>query len=119
MDTPPPGNPDAVVVGLDPNLTYLRLVVASTSIRAGAHFIATDRDPVYPSERGLRPGAGRWSSPLEAATGVVPDSIGKPARTCSSRRPMPWPRAARGHHDRRRDPDRPRRGTGSSARAAS
>ena len=48
-------------------------------IRAGAHFIATNRDPVYPSERGLRPGAGSLVIALEAATGVVPVSIGKPA----------------------------------------
>ena len=73
------GNPDAVVVGLDPNLTYARLVVASDSIRAGAHFIATNRDPVYPTERGLRPGAGSIVIALEVATGVVPVSIGKPA----------------------------------------
>ena len=73
------GNPDAVVVGLDPNLTYARLVVASDSIRAGAHFIATNRDPVYPTERGLRPGAGSIVMLLEVATGVVPVSIGKPA----------------------------------------
>ena len=73
------GNPDAVVVGLDPNLTYARLVVANDSIRAGAHFIATNRDPVYPTERGLRPGAGSLVIALEAATGVVAVSIGKPA----------------------------------------
>jgi len=73
------GHPDAVVVGLDPNVTYARLVVASDSIRAGAHFIATNRDPNYPSERGLRPGAGSLVIALEYATGVVPVSIGKPA----------------------------------------
>ena len=73
------GNPDAVVVGLDPTMTYARLVVASDSIRAGAHFIATNRDPVYPTERGLRPGAGSLVIALEAATGVVPVSIGKPS----------------------------------------
>jgi ribonucleotide monophosphatase NagD (HAD superfamily) len=55
------------------------LVVASDSIRAGAHFIATNRDPVYPTERGLRPGAGSIVVLLEVATGVVPVSIGKPA----------------------------------------
>ncbi len=53
--------------------------VASDSIRAGAHFIATNRDPVYPTERGLRPGAGSLVIALEAATGVVPVSIGKPS----------------------------------------
>ncbi|MEP6638253.1 MAG: HAD-IIA family hydrolase [Chloroflexota bacterium] len=73
------GSPDAVVVGLDPNLTYARLAVASDCIRAGAHFIATNRDPVYPTERGLRPGAGSVVVAVEAASGVVPVSIGKPA----------------------------------------
>ena len=73
------GRPDAVVVGLDPNLTYIRLVVASDCIRSGAHFIATNRDPVYPTERGLKPGAGSIVAAVEAATGVVPVSIGKPA----------------------------------------
>ncbi len=73
------GNPDAVVVGLDPNLTYARLAVAADCIRAGAHFIATNRDPVYPTERGLRPGAGALVAAVEAATGIVPISIGKPA----------------------------------------
>ena len=73
------GHPDAVVVGLDPNLTYVRLSVAADCIRAGAQFIATNRDPVYPTERGLRPGAGSIVAAVEAATGVVPVSIGKPA----------------------------------------
>lgn len=73
------GAPDAVVTGLDPNLTYLRLTAAADCIRAGARFIATNRDPIYPTERGLRPGAGAIAAALEATTGVVPLSIGKPA----------------------------------------
>jgi 4-nitrophenyl phosphatase len=73
------GEPDAVVVGLDPQLTYLRLVVAADCIRAGARFIATNRDPVFPTERGLRPGAGSIVAAVEATTGVTPISIGKPA----------------------------------------
>lgn len=73
------GAPDAVVTGLDPNLTYLRLAAAADCVRAGARFIATNRDPVYPTERGLRPGAGAVAAALEAASGVTPLSIGKPA----------------------------------------
>jgi 4-nitrophenyl phosphatase len=72
------GAPDAVVTGLDPALTYLRLAAAADCIRAGARFIATNRDPVYPTERGLRPGAGALAAALEASTGVTPLSIGKP-----------------------------------------
>lgn len=72
-------HPDAVVVGLDPQLTYLRLAAAADCIRAGARFIATNRDPVYPTERGLRPGAGSVVAAVEATTGVTPLVIGKPA----------------------------------------
>jgi HAD superfamily hydrolase (TIGR01450 family) len=73
------GHPDAVVAGLDPQLTYLRIAAAADCVRAGARFIATNRDPVYPTERGLRPGAGSIVAALEATTGVTPLSIGKPA----------------------------------------
>jgi HAD superfamily hydrolase (TIGR01450 family) len=73
------GRPDAVVVGLDPQLTYLRLAVAADAIRAGARFVATNRDPTYPTERGLRPGAGSIVAAIEATTGITPLSIGKPA----------------------------------------
>ncbi len=73
------GRPDAVVVGLDPGLTYRTLAFAADAIRAGARFVATNRDPVYPSERGLRPGAGAIVAALEASTGVTPVSMGKPA----------------------------------------
>jgi HAD superfamily hydrolase (TIGR01450 family) len=72
------GRPDTVVVGLDPQLTYLRLAAAADAIRAGARFVATNRDPVYPTERGLRPGAGSIVAAVEAAAGVTPVSIGKP-----------------------------------------
>jgi glycerol-1-phosphatase len=72
------GSPDAVVTGLDPGLTYLRIAAAADCIRAGALFIATNRDPVYPTERGLRPGAGTVAAALEATTGITPLSIGKP-----------------------------------------
>jgi len=72
------GRPDAVVVGLDPRLTYQRLAVAADCIRGGARFIATNRDPVYPTERAIRPGAGAVVAAVEAATGVTPISIGKP-----------------------------------------
>lgn len=72
------GHPDAVIAGLDPQLTYLRIAVAVDCIRAGARFIATNRDPTYPTERGLRPGAGSVIAAIEAASGVSPLVIGKP-----------------------------------------
>jgi glycerol-1-phosphatase len=72
------GDPDAVACGLDPQLTYLRLAAAADCIRAGAAFVATNRDPVYPTERGIRPGAGSIVAALEATTGVTALTIGKP-----------------------------------------
>jgi phosphoglycolate/pyridoxal phosphate phosphatase family enzyme len=72
------GSPDAVVVGLDPQLTYLRIAAAADCIRAGARFVATNRDPTYPTERGLRPGAGSIVAAVEATTRVTPLSVGKP-----------------------------------------
>jgi glycerol-1-phosphatase len=72
------GRPDAVVAGVDPQLTYLRLAAAADCIRAGARFVATNRDPTYPIERGLRPGAGSIVSAIEVACGVTPVVIGKP-----------------------------------------
>jgi 4-nitrophenyl phosphatase len=72
------GQVDAVVVGLDQEFTYARLACASESVRVGARFIATNRDPNYPHERGLMPGAGSIVSAIETASGVTPVSIGKP-----------------------------------------
>lgn len=72
------GSPQAVVAGVDPQLTYLRIAAAADCIRAGARFIATNRDPVYPTERGLRPGAGSVVAAIEVASGVRPLVIGKP-----------------------------------------
>ncbi len=72
------GRPDAVVVGLDPWFSYERLAVAADAVRAGARFVATNRDPIYPNERGLRPGAGTMVAAIEVAAGVVPIAIGKP-----------------------------------------
>jgi 4-nitrophenyl phosphatase len=72
------GSPQAVVAGVDPQLTYLRVAAAADCVRAGARFIATNRDPVYPTERWLRPGAGSVVAAIEVASGVTPVTIGKP-----------------------------------------
>jgi len=72
------GAPQAVVAGVDPQLTYLRLAAAADCVRAGARFIATNRDPTYPTERWIRPGAGAVVAAIEVASGVAPVTIGKP-----------------------------------------
>lgn len=73
------GHPDAVVVGLDPQLTYLKIAAAADCVRAGATFIATNRDPIFPTERGFRPGAGAVVAAIEVASRTTARaSIGKP-----------------------------------------
>jgi phosphoglycolate/pyridoxal phosphate phosphatase family enzyme len=72
------GSVDAVVVGLDPEFSYARMAVASEAVRAGAQFVATNRDPIYPLEHGFMPGAGSIVAAIVAASGVEPVSIGKP-----------------------------------------
>ena len=69
---------DAVVVGLDPGVTYRTLGIAAAAIRAGARFIATNADLRYPTPGGLMPGAGAIVASLQATTGQRPLVIGKP-----------------------------------------
>jgi len=73
------GRPDTVVVGLDPQFTYQKLSVAVDCVKHGARFVATNRDPVFPTERGTRPGAGAIVAAVEAGAQVTPVSIGKPS----------------------------------------
>ncbi|MEX0625692.1 MAG: HAD-IIA family hydrolase [Chloroflexota bacterium] len=69
---------DAVIAGLDPAFDYGRLAVATTAIRAGARFIATNADLRYPTPTGFLPGAGSIIAALRAAAGAEPLIIGKP-----------------------------------------
>jgi len=71
-------NPDYVVVGLDWEVDYEKLTIATLAIQKGAHFIGTNPDLNIPTERGLQPGAGAINALLEAATRVEPTFIGKP-----------------------------------------
>lgn len=75
-----PENADAVIAGLDRNLTYEKLKRATLEIRRGAKFIATNTDRTLPTEEGLTPGAGSIVAALAAATDVEPLVIGKPGR---------------------------------------
>jgi 4-nitrophenyl phosphatase len=70
-----------VVVGLDRQVTWDRLRVATLAIRAGATFIGTNPDTTLPTEEGLVPGTGAILAALEAATEVSPVVIGKPQPT--------------------------------------
>ena len=69
---------DAVIAGLDPSFDFRRLAAATTAIRAGARFIATNADVRYPTSTGFLPGAGSIVAALRAASGAEPLVIGKP-----------------------------------------
>lgn len=72
------GPVDAVVVGLTQDLTYDLLLRASTAVRDGARFIATNTDPTYPTPGGLTPGGGSIVAAVATASGVEPEVAGKP-----------------------------------------
>ncbi len=79
VEATPGARADFVVVGIDRAFTYAKLKAAQQAILAGAHFIATNRDPVYPLEGGeLEPGSGALVSAIETASRAVPEVIGKP-----------------------------------------
>jgi HAD superfamily hydrolase (TIGR01450 family) len=71
--------PDALVVGMDFDLSHDRLSMAMRAVLAGARFVATNRDRIYPSADGWLAGAGSIVGALEAAAGRPPDLVvGKP-----------------------------------------
>lgn len=70
---------DFVVVGLDRRFNYRKLLEAQQAIFRGAEFVATNRDPTFPLEKGLMtPGGGSMVSAIQTAAGVEPRVIGKP-----------------------------------------
>ena len=71
---------DAVVVGLDWDLSYDRLRMAVTAIRNGARFIGTNHDPTYPTEHGLWAGGGSIVAAVQTAVEAEPVYAGKPHR---------------------------------------
>ena len=72
-------DPQAVVVGLDRDLTYARLRAAVHAVLSGAVLIGTNADPRLPVEGGgFDPGAGSILAAVATAGGVKPIVVGKP-----------------------------------------
>ncbi len=67
-----------VMVGLDRGLTYRSLSAATTAVRNGARFIATNVDATFPAEDGLVPGAGAIVAAIAVASDRQPEVAGKP-----------------------------------------
>lgn len=73
--------PAAVVQGHDPDTSWRRLAEATAAVRAGALWVATNRDSTLPSEMGILPGNGAFVKVLADVLGRQPDVVaGKPDR---------------------------------------
>jgi 4-nitrophenyl phosphatase len=69
---------DAVVMGIDSEITFQKMSEATYLVRRGIPFYATNPDKTFPTPRGEIPGAGAWYSVIVTATGVQPTVAGKP-----------------------------------------
>lgn len=70
--------PRYVVVGMDVHFTFEKLRIACQAIRAGAGFIASNRDATLPVEDTVLPGSGALVAAIEVCSGEHPVVIGKP-----------------------------------------
>jgi HAD superfamily hydrolase (TIGR01457 family) len=70
--------PDAVVQGWSVDVGWRQLAEASYAAREGAYFLATNLDLTFPNERGFAPGNGSLVRVVATASGVEPQSAGKP-----------------------------------------
>jgi len=75
-----PGSIDAVMVGMDRQIDYVRLTAAVRTVLGGARLIGTNDDPTFPASDGLNPGAGALLAAVAFAGGVEPVVAGKPHR---------------------------------------
>ena len=68
----------AVVMGIDRNINFEKVVEAALLVRNGIPFYATNTDKTFPTPRGEIPGSGAWISVITTATGLQPIIAGKP-----------------------------------------
>lgn len=74
-------DPVAVVQGFAPELGWSQLAEAAYAVQRGAWHVASNLDLSLPTARGFAPGNGSLVGAVRAATGVAPDSAGKPSPT--------------------------------------
>ncbi|MGL3104231.1 HAD-IIA family hydrolase [Bradyrhizobium sp. BR 1432] len=70
--------PEAVVMGLDRQITHEKMRIAVDAILNGAVFIGTNPDLLLPTAGGFEPGAGATITAVAVATQVKPLIVGKP-----------------------------------------
>ncbi len=69
---------EAVIIGLDRELTYKKLTKATRAVLNGAELIGTNPDTLLPTSEGFIPSNGGQIKYLEHATSTVATVIGKP-----------------------------------------
>ena len=72
------GGFDAVVVGFHSDFDYQVMTAALRAVNHGARLLATNTDPVYPTDSGPSPGCGAILASIEVATGQRAIVGGKP-----------------------------------------
>ena len=81
VDVVGPESTDAVVIGMDPDFEYQRMIEALNAVLRSKLIIACNRDRVYPCSKGLCPGCGAMVASIEHCSGRMADvTIGKPER---------------------------------------
>lgn len=73
--------PDAVAHGFAPDVGWMQLAEAAYAVGRGAWYVASNLDLSIPTARGIAPGNGSLVGAVRNATGVTPDSAGKPSPT--------------------------------------
>ncbi|AZM51931.1 HAD family hydrolase [Streptomyces sp. WAC 01529] len=71
--------PDCVVQGFAPSVSWRELAEASYAVGRGLPWIVTNADPNAPTHRGTAPGNGALADVVRAATGATPMVAGKPS----------------------------------------
>jgi HAD superfamily hydrolase (TIGR01450 family) len=75
-------NPQAVMQGFGPELTWSALAEATYALGRGIPWVATNMDATFPTPRGLAPGNGSMVAAVMHASGRRPDAVaGKPERS--------------------------------------
>ncbi|MHB8344549.1 MAG: HAD-IIA family hydrolase [Ferrimicrobium sp.] len=78
VEVPKDFKPSVVVVGWYRKFSYSDMEAACIAIRAGARFIATNRDATYPKGGIIIPGTGALVASISASAEVEPTFAGKP-----------------------------------------
>jgi NagD protein len=71
-------DPDYVVLGETRHYNMEVITRAMRLVADGVAFVATNPDPIGPTESGMAPACGAMAALIERATGVAPFYVGKP-----------------------------------------